>query len=183
MSTVDAGNVGEEAVREELRKIKGSLISGFIRTKNINYYDKNFQIDFLLFAPKIGLVVLEVKNWKGKIKATSSEKWTQEYSGYKNEFGNASLQSLRTSGLLLQILEKGKINKYPIRPVVVFANSNATILKSTKQQPQTDIILKDGIDLWLKNNAMEEIFYKFTKDDFEQVKRTICEYTTEYIED
>jgi len=182
MSTVDAGNTGEEAVREELQKIKGSLISGFIRTKNINYHGKNFQIDFLLFAPKVGLVVLEVKNWKGTIKATSNEKWIQEHSGYKNEYGNASLQSLRTSGLLLQILEKGRINKYPIRPVVVFANNNAKILKSNKQQPQTDIILKIGIASWLESNATEEIFYNFTKDEFERVKKTICEYTIEYIE-
>ena len=182
MSTVDAGNVGEEAVRSELRKLKGSLISGFIRTKNIHYYGKNFQIDFLLFVPKIGLVILEVKNWKGTVKVTSNDKWTQEGIGYKHEYGNASLKSLRTSGLLLQILEKGKINKWPIRPVVVFANDNAKILKSNKHEPQTDIILKIGIESWLENNATEEIFYEFTTDEFKKIKKVISEYAAEYIE-
>jgi len=139
MILTDAGNTGEEAVRDVLRRIKGELIAGFIRTKNICYYDRNFQIDFLLFVPKIGLVILEVKNWRGTVKATAKDKWTQEVPGHKKEFGNASLQSLRTSGMLLHILEKGKINKWPIRPVVVFANDHARILRANgKHAPQTD---------------------------------------------
>lgn len=182
MSFADAGNFGEETVRGELRKLKGSLISGFIRSSNIFYYGKNFQIDFLLFVPKIGLVILEVKNWKGTVKATANEKWIQEASGIEKEFGNASLQVLRTSGLLLQILEKGKTNKWPIRPIVVFANTNAKILKSTKSEPQTDIILKTMIASWIEENSTDEITYKFTQDEFYKVKDVICQYTAEYIE-
>jgi hypothetical protein len=182
MSLKDAGDAGEDLVRNELRQLKGTLIAGFIRSKNICYYGKNFQIDFLLFAPKIGLVILEVKNWKGTIKATSNTKWTQEHLAYRNEFGNASLQSLRTSGLLLHILEKGRINKWPIRPVVVFANDNAKILRSNKFEPQTDIILKSMISSWLNANGSDEISYNFTTAEFETVKRVICEYTTNYVE-
>ena len=143
---------------------------------------KNFQIDFLLFVPKIGLVILEVKNWKGTVKATADDKWRQEVYSVNNEFNNASLQVLRTSGLLLQILEKGKINKWPIRPVVVFANNNAKILRSNKSEPQTDIIIKTMIASWIEKNSTSEISYNFTQDEFSKVKDVICQYTTEYIE-
>lgn len=182
MTLSDAGNFGEEAVRSELLKIKGSLISGFIRSRNIRYYGKNFQIDFLLFVPKIGLVILEVKNWKGTVKATADDKWRQEVNGMDKEYWNASLQVLRTSGLLLQILEKGKINKWPIRPVVVFANDHAKILRSNKNEPQTDIILKTMIASWLEKNSSSEISYSFTQSEFAIVKNVICQYTAEYIE-
>lgn len=177
MTLSDAGNIGEESVKDELLKIKGSLISGFIRSKNIRYYGKNFQIDFLLFVPKIGLVILEVKNWKGTVKTTADDKWRQEFYGMSNEFGNASIQVLRTSGLLLQILEKGKINKWPIRPVVVFANDNAKILRSNKNEPQADIILKTMISSWLDKNSTSEVSYNFTQDEFLTVKNVICQYT------
>ncbi|MFQ2467328.1 nuclease-related domain-containing protein [Aeromonas caviae] len=183
MTLADAGNVGEESVREVLREIKGTLISGFIRSKNICFYNRNFQIDFLLFTPKIGLVILEVKNWRGTVKAVAGEKWYQEVSGYKNEFGNASLQSLRTSGMLLQILEKGKMNKWPIRPVVVFANDTAKILRAKgKHAPQTDIIIKSMIPKWIADNSSDEIMYRFTLSEFEAVKNVIKEYTSEYID-
>jgi hypothetical protein len=183
MTLTDAGNAGEDSVRDVLREIKGTLISGFIRSKNICYYDRNFQIDFLLFVPKIGLVILEVKNWKGTVKATAEEKWLQEVYGYKNEYGNASLQSLRTSGMLLQILEKGKTNKWPIRPVVVFANDHAKILKAKgRHAPQTDIILKSMISQWVSENSSDEIMYRFTSSEFEAVKNVISQYTSEYVE-
>lgn len=182
MANTDAGNFGEEAVRDELRKLKGNLISGFIRSNNICYYGKNFQIDFLLFVPSIGLVLLEVKNWKGTVKATSEDIWVQEIGTYKNELKNASLQSLRTAGLLLHILEKGKLNKWPIRPIVVFVNQNAKIQKSKIRKPQTDIILKTMIGSWIEENSLNEIYYKFTNDEFIKVKEIICEYTKEYNE-
>ncbi len=183
MSTVQAGNHGEEQVRECLRELKGSLISGFIRSSNICYYERNFQIDFLVFVPKIGLVVMEVKNWKGTIKATSGDKWVQEVGSYVNQYNNASLQALRTSGMLLSILETNGFNKYPIRPVVVFTNDNAKILKANKpSQPQTDIILKSMIKSWIEKNASDEINYKFTQEDFKKIKEIICLYAKEYIE-
>jgi hypothetical protein len=128
-------------------------------------------------------VVLEVKNWKGVIKATAGEKWRQEVFDRANEFGNASLQSLRTSGMLLQILEKGKINKWPIRPVVVFANENARILKgNAPNAPQTDIILKSMVAGWIVENSSDEIEYRFTSEEFERVKNVICQYTSDYVE-
>ncbi|WOR30131.1 nuclease-related domain-containing protein [Citrobacter portucalensis] len=176
-----AGNYGEELIRDELRILKEKrVIAGFIRSKNIVFYGKNFQIDFLIFAPGIGLITLEVKNWAGKVKATSSEKWVQENLGNTKEFGNPCLQVSRTCGLLLQILEKGKINKWPIRPLVVFVNKNATILRSKVNEPQTDIILKSMIEPWIENNSTQEIKYNFTQQEFDSVLKTITGYTHQY---
>jgi hypothetical protein len=181
MTTTEIGNLGEKLFRDELQKCQGKQIAGFIRTKNIIYFGKNFQIDFLIFVPKIGLVVAEVKNWKGTVKATSQDKWIQEIYTYKNEFGNASQQVLRTSGLVLQILEKGKINKWPIRPLVVFTHDDAKILRAKGElAPQTDIILKSMIKSWIEDNSTDEIFYKFTKQEFDAVKDIISKYSSEY---
>jgi len=183
MNTDKVGEIGEESVREVLRGLKGNLISGFIRSNNIFYYGKSFQLDFLAFVPKIGLVVIEVKNWKGTVKATSKDKWVQEVGQYRNEYGNASNQVLRTSGLLLQILEKTKLNKWPIRPVVVFANDRAKILKAKDPlSPQTDIILKSMLGKWIEENSLDGVSYNFTDLEFSHVKDTIKKYSKEYCE-
>lgn len=180
MSTA-AGNYGEVLVRDELRSLKDQkIISGFIRSKNILFYGKNFQIDFLVFSPSIGLVTIEVKNWAGTVKATSKDKWTQEKNGVQKEFSNPCLQVSRTCGLLLQILEKGKINKWPIRPLVVFVNQNAKILRSKINEPQTDIILKNMIKSWISENSTSENNYNFTNNEFNIVLQTIMKYTHKY---
>lgn len=180
MSTA-AGNYGEELIREELRSLKDSkTIAGFIRSKNILFYGRNFQIDFLVFAPKIGLITIEVKNWAGTVKATSFEKWAQVHIDITKEFSNPCLQVSRTCGLLLQILEKEKINKWPIRPLVVFVNPKAKILRSKINEPQTDIILKSMINKWIDENSSSENSYKFTQEEFHSVLHAITKYTHEY---
>lgn len=67
--------------------------------------------------------------------------------------------------MLLQILEKGGMNKYPIRPVVVFAHDDATILRANKAHlaPQTDIIRKSMLENWLQENSSSEINYRFSQ--------------------
>jgi len=186
MTRAEAGNIGEEQVREVLRELKGTLISGFIRSNNLKCDLKNFQFDFLTLIPSIGLVVLEVKHWKGTIKATGNQQWKQEIDTpkktFKNELPNASTQAIRTSGLLMQLLEKEKMNKWPIRPLVVFSNSKSTILKGKDDHaPQTDIILKSMIPAWIKDNSIDDVNYNFRAHDFKQVKSIIQKYTAEYI--
>ncbi len=177
-----AGNAGEEAVREVLRQLKGSKLAGFIRTTNLVWRERNFQIDFLVFVPRIGLVVLEVKKWKGIVKASREEKWTQEYDSHRNEFNNASLQVLRTCGLVLQLLETAGLNRWPIRPLVVFAHEEATILKGKGPlAPQTDLILKTMISGWIDDNSSEDVSYRFTDSDFTGVKRVISAHAMEYV--
>ncbi|MCX9158513.1 NERD domain-containing protein [Niveibacterium sp. 24ML] len=179
--TTAAGNAGEEAVRSTLRALRGDTISGFIRTKNLVYFGKNFQLDFLVLVPKLGILVLEVKKWKGTIKATSQEEWVQELDFTTNRFRNASLQVLRTAGLLMQILEKERLNKWPIRPLVVFAHDSAKVLKANgHHSPQTDIIRRTMLPDWIAENSLDEVFYQFTEQEFESVKNAVVKYTSEY---
>ncbi len=186
MTRAEAGNIGEEQVREVLRELKGTLISGFIRSNNLNCNKQNFQLDFLVFIPNIGLTVLEIKNWKGTVKATSKNEWIQEIEAnnnrYENKLGNASSQVLRTSALLMQMLEKEKTNKWPIRPLVVFVNDKAKILKAKNSNaPQTDIILKSMLPAWIKDNSLDEVNYNFRESEFKKIKSIIQKYTVEYM--
>lgn len=185
MTKKEAGNIGEEAVREVLRSLKGTLINGFIRSNNLKCNGQNFQLDFLAFIPSIGLVVIEVKNWKGTIKATSNKEWIQEIetsnNKYENTLGNASTQVLRASALLMQMLEKEKVNKWPIRPLVVFTNADAKIMKGKNTQaPQTDIALTSMLPRWIENNSIDEAKYKFSQTEFNQVKTIIQKHTSSY---
>lgn len=183
LDTTGAGNAGEEAVRSTLRNLRGVSISGFIRTKNLVYYGRNFQLDFLVLVPRLGILVLEVKKWKGTIKATSQDEWAQELDfGGVNRFRNASLQVLRSAGLLMQVLEKERLNKWPIRPLVVFAHDSATVLKANSpHSPQTDIIRHSMLPGWISDNSHDEIFYRFGEQEFNAIKEVVIKYTSEYI--
>lgn len=183
MSYKNAGIAGEEAVRAILRGLNGKIISGFIRSKNIKCNNSNFQIDFLVFAPKIGLVVVEVKNWKGTVKASKESQWSQEVGPFNNLYKNSSLQVLRTSSLLFQLLEKSRLNKWPIRPLVVFASEDEGFrLYRAKGSaaPQTDVIKKSMLKDWLEKNSQEAMTYHFNQCDFEKVKRIIAAHTQEF---
>ncbi|MAD74571.1 MAG: hypothetical protein CML20_07260 [Rheinheimera sp.] len=185
MNTEHAGNVGEESVRAILRELRGSVMSGFIRSNNLKLDGQSFQIDFLVLVPSIGLVNIEVKNWKGTVKATSSKKWQQEINTadkhYVNEFNNASMQALRTSGLLMQTLERERLNNWPIRSLVVFTNENAKVLRAkNKLAPQTDIILKHMLPNWFKDNARKDMTFNFSRGEFNQIKSCLVEHTQPY---
>lgn len=179
-----AGYIGEIDVRNELRHLKEiGLIKGFIRSKNIIYFGNNFQIDFLILVPKIGLLIIEVKNWKGEIRTNFEKQWIQVNGNHKNIQRNAALQVLRTAGLLLQVLEREKCNKWPIRPLVVFADNEAKVMQlQGEKAPQTDVIRLRKLKDWISTNSSQEIAYQFTRNDFENIKMAICKYTEEYQE-
>ncbi|MEL7308849.1 MAG: nuclease-related domain-containing protein, partial [Pseudomonadota bacterium] len=123
--------------------------------------------------------------WKGTVKATSSKKWQQEINTadkhYVNEFNNASMQALRTSGLLMQTLERERLNNWPIRSLVVFTNENAKVLRAkNKLAPQTDIILKHMLPNWFKDNARKDMTFNFSRGEFNQIKSCLVEHTQPY---
>jgi len=177
-----SGDIGEKVVRDVLVSLKSEkIISGFISSRNLYYYGKNFQIDFVVFIPKIGLLLIEVKNWKGEVKVTYKDKWTQVVGEEISEFQNGSNQVLRTSNLLLQILEKMGKNIYPIRPLVVFSNDKVKLLKGVKNlAPQTSVIKVDMIRDWIKKNSENDIFYDIPLSTFTKIKDIIIGYSKEY---
>jgi hypothetical protein len=179
------GKLGESAVEKVLVDlVESGKISGFLKSENIFYYGRNFQIDFLLFVPKIGLVVLEVKNWQGEIIATSDDQWIQCFSSCSNKYYNASKQVLRTSGLLLQILEKAKMNKFPIRSIVVFSDDNTVIVmpeNDSNRLPQTDVIMKSMLPKWIIDNYIDNLIFDIKAEDKDRMNNIIREYTKSYV--
>ena len=180
---VERGNLGEESVRDLLRSLQGNLITGFFRTTNLSCAGRQVQIDFLVLVPKVGLVILEVKNWKGTVRANSNEQWEREIPNYINKFRNASLQALRTSGIVLQMLEQERVNRWPIRSLVVFSDELTTILKANDElRPQTDVIRLSMLEQWIIENSHPEHVYKFTQNDFDEIRSMIAKYATPHEE-
>lgn len=179
---VEKGLDGEVQVREKLRQMLGSSISGYFRTGNLICAGRQVQIDFLILIPQVGILVLEVKNWKGTIRATSDDKWEREVPNYINKFPNASLQALRASGIILQLLEQERINKWPIRSLVVFVNEGAEIIiPQGFLAPQTDIVKLSGLSEWVVlNKALGWSVNDFSRDDFEKIKAVIVKYSEPY---
>ncbi|MEY2863112.1 MAG: hypothetical protein RLY58_819 [Pseudomonadota bacterium] len=178
-----AGQAGEELVRDQLRTLQGDLISGFFRTDNLSCAGRQVQLDFLLMVPSIGLVLLEVKTWKGTIRANADDKWEREVNNFTNRFANGSLQVLRAAGLVLQMLEQERINRWPVRALVVFTHDPATIfIASGDQAPQTDIVRLSGLADWMKSNAHPEHRHRFQPHDFDQIRAMISKYHMPYVE-
>lgn len=149
-----AGNEGEMRFRGVIKNGMGKTNSGYITSNNMMYDNQNFEIDFLVLVPKVGLVLVEVKNYAGTVYCTNETEWKQ-----KKSFGgtnatkstkNASKQVLRTRALLKKLLGDANHDNWPIIPVVVFVNSNATIKTHMANKPQTPVITADMFEGWLR---------------------------------
>lgn len=181
---LEVGMEGEVLVREELAKMLGRGIAGYFRTSNLICVGRQVQIDFLVLVPGLGLLLLEVKNWKGTIRASAEEKWEREVPNYINKFANASLQVLRASGILLHLLEQERINKWPIRSLVVFAHMDSTVIVSVGEAaPQTDVVKLSGLADWIHKGAeIGGSVNAFKREDFERVKAVLVKYAEPYQE-
>lgn len=180
-SAKDAGEFGESVMREKLKTMIGSAIDGYISSNNMLLGTKNFEIDFLALVPDFGLVLIEVKHYSGEIHCTSHDQWEQIQKGEIKYVKNGSKQVLRTQNLLIRTLEKEKMKKWDIKPIVVFTNQNSKIVCGwNEEKPQTDVIKISQIDDWIsglpKPNNVE-----FIKSDFDKIKKIIRSYEKEYI--
>ena len=176
------GQQGEELVRDYLRGLSGSLIAGFFRTDNLICAGRQVQIDFLVMIPRLGLLVLEVKTWKGTIRVTNEEYWSRHVNSYTNQFKNGSLQVLRASGLVLQMFEQERINRWPIRSLLVFTEQSGEIVVATGDDAaQTDVIRLSGLKDWIEKNSHPDYVFPFSANDFEAIKKLIRKYHTPYM--
>ena len=64
---VEQGNKGEDLVQSVLESLQGELVSAFFRTTNLSCAGRQVQIDFMVLVPTVGVLVLEVKHWKGVV--------------------------------------------------------------------------------------------------------------------
>ena len=53
--------------------------------------------------------MVEVKNWKGTVKATCGDKWLQEYSGHEKKLTNASNQVLKETVAISEIKSESNV--------------------------------------------------------------------------
>ena len=120
-------------------------------TKNLFFDNQNFEIDFLLLVPKVGLVLLEVKYYSGEVSCTDDRVWKQKNSrGVSVEHKNASLQVLRTRALLKKLLAAHNGCKWPIKSVVVFVHPKAVIFKAMQpNKPQTEVLTLNMLECWI----------------------------------
>lgn len=170
------GSDGENEVREVLRALSGTKVSGFFRTENLVCAGRQVQLDFLVLVPRLGLLVLEVKTWKGIVNISSENKWQRELPNFVNHFGNGALQAVRASGLVLQMLEQERCNRWPIRSLVVFPSEKTELSFVKGEQPQTDVIYLSQLASWIDDNSNSEWSKSFSAQDFAQIKSILSKY-------
>ncbi|RJX68682.1 NERD domain-containing protein [Vibrio sinensis] len=170
----EAGDHGEQLMKSSLQSLNGRVINGYITTKNILFQKKNFEIDFLVLMPQVGLIVVEVKHYSGKVYCSNDKAWTQINSkGERNTYKNASLQSLRTISLLNEMLTSANVNNWPLLSVVVFTHPTANVFKKTgSASPQTDILKRDMFERWLNEQEKNDTV-TFTIDDFHKIRNLL----------
>ena len=177
-----AGDHGESLVRSELLSLLyGESLFSYIQTNNMVVNHRNFEIDFVLLVDQVGLVLVEVKYYSGKVKCTDDEYW-QQINGMGSEVKqrNASKQVLRARSLLRQLMMQRNLNRWPIHAVVLFAHENATILRGLPpKRPQTEILKLKGLPGWIECQT-KNLAVKFTKEDHEEIKQALKSFEREY---
>jgi len=176
-----AGDFGESLMQDELRRIKGNLINGYITSENMVHKNKNFEIDFLVLIPYVGLVIAEVKYHAGKVYCTSNNEWKQEYSdGQYQYLKNASLQALRTKSLFQNLLMSNRMDRWPLYSVVVYTHPKAKIFKGKKaNEPQTDVLTLPMFESWIKSLRRQESA-TFSKREFSRLHKLIKAHERQY---
>jgi hypothetical protein len=174
-----AGLEGENKFQIKLDKLKKKLNFSYTSSSNMLWGESWVaEIDFLLLVPNVGLVVVEVKNYSGKITCSNLDKWTRiKYDNYRNavdssEEANVSKQVITTTNLLKKILASQNINKWKIIPLVLFVNDKADITIADDAIPQTDVTTFADFEKWLLKQPKNH-YQQFTIDDTNQINEAI----------
>lgn len=180
-----AGDHGEELLQSELQRlIVEKRILGFVTSENIVYKDKNFELDFLIFVPHVGLVLAEVKYFAGQIQCSNAMNWIQTklVNGIENrkEIKNPSGQVLRTTRLLRDLLYDNGLNRWPIHPVVLLAHPSAIAYVALEpDRPQSEVIKLAQLDDWLLSLPSNEAI-AVSEHDIERVSKLVHAHEAEY---
>lgn len=175
-----AGDLGEMLVREKLRTLKGSVINSFVATGNLKIEERNFEIDFVVFHPHAGLIILEVKYFQGNILYSSADEWQQiTLQGEERVTRNYSKQATRAKSLLRKLLQAEGLKDWPIVAAVVFSHPKCTIQQVPGVSPQCAVIKIDDLETWLRSFPKKEN-HAFTKHDVDKIMESIKRYVSEY---
>lgn len=152
-----AGDYGESLFRDELRRLKGKEINGFVSTSNLKYQGREFEIDFIVLVPKVGLVIAETKFHKGTIVLSDEDDWLQIKDGVEKTCRNYSKQVYRQKSLLKNMLSEYHLADMPVYPVLVYTHSECRLtIPYRSQQPYAKVLIKEDFQVWLSTLPRSE---------------------------
>ncbi len=157
MNSYEAGKTGENILKNELvRLCQGGCIDHLWRSQTLCDNGTHFQMDFVVFAFRIGIVVLESKYWKGNIHVHRNAKWEIYLGDHPiRPLKNASDQVLRATACLHKLLSKDnafRLWKIPIVPAVVMTYPDSEIVwpDNKAHYPQTDVMKTHELESWIE---------------------------------
>ena len=162
-----------DPLRSLMDKLTGDSINGFVSAKAMFFDNQAFDIDYFVFVPKVGFVVIETCNDSGTVYCTADNKWTKTQAGTTDGMsGNLSKKALRTRALVKKLLKTENQDNWPILPLVIYTNDNAKVMSSKNSAPQTPVIRLDMFSKWL-GNLSKNSKYNFSQSDFNQINSLI----------
>lgn len=163
------GDHGEAIVERELQRLAEGKPIWYIKTGSLCHKDKYFEIDFLVFTPSRGFIVIEVKYYAGAVLVNGESVWKQTKHSETREQRNACLQAERARELLESILSPIGPD-VPVTSLVVFSHPDAVISQEIgSTPPQCPVITLNMLEdsLWGRST------YEIDDKTLEQVKQTI----------
>ena len=181
-SAEEAGLYGEMEIDYIIRTQTNERVLTPISTENLIFNGYNFEIDLLVPVDGVGLVLLEVKNFQGKLLCMSDDEWIQvKHNGERRSFKGATKQVSRTRKLLQKNLQKFGLDGWDIIPVVVLANANTEVIRlDDRLSPcYAEIIRKQDIVTWLHNLPVNSKV-KVTPNDATKIHMSLLSIQKEF---
>lgn len=175
------GDVGERLVTDVLARLKPDPVFDFIQTKNMVYQGRNFEIDALVLAPNIGLLLLEAKYYSGNLFVSGDDSWIQRTSNGEEIRKNAARQAQRAQALLEELLRAHALSKWPIAALVVIGHSRARVSQLLGHPPpECEVVCLDDLERWLRKPGVSRRI-EFEKSDVRHLREILKAYEQEYV--
>lgn len=175
-----AGDLGERIFLNKIRPWKGSRLNGYFRTANLRFQGNELEIDALLMVPGVGLVLAEVKFYKGELYCHDQPHWLQISENGRKQLPNATRQANRTAGLLRQMLTYCEMNDWPVIPAVVFTHGKARIRGTeAAQRSGVPVLYLSQFEGWL-DSLPKDSKIRFSRDDAQRLQQMFKAYEAEH---
>jgi len=131
LKQVDALAAGLKGEVEVARQLSDGLDNDYYVYNDISVRSgfRRAQLDHLVVGP-CGVVVLETKNWRGRITGDAREKAWQQYrfsDSAPRRVGNPLLQNQRHAQVVTAYLRSSGLPEVPVIPLLVFTARKATL--------------------------------------------------------
>ena len=144
-----AGDYGEHLVAEELNALmRKGVIHSYLTTDMMKLGQNHFEIDFLVKTEHQGLVILEVKYWKGEVHFKSNNECYQ-LSSSTNKYEqrkNPCTQAARQAALFNKAMNQAGVAVKHLRPVVVMADHATNVQREGKTK--APVLMLSQLENW-----------------------------------